>query len=567
MTDSSLNRALIAPASPDQKTTKPLTVAEVILKQLALWDVKHIYGVAGDAILAFLAALPYQNQIRYIDVRHETAAALMASTEGKCTQHIGVCIATSGPGLVNMLNGIADAAQDRIPLLVISGQVERKKAGTEAKQYINQQQMMAPLAVYSTELEHPEAIVDVLQKALIEAQSQRGVAHLSVPKDLFSAVCQSEPRAPLGLLHQTKPQNLSALDQAVTRLAEAQKPVILIGEGSRGAAHEIKQLAAILQAGIIETLGAKGVIPYQHPLNLGGIGQGGIDESKQTLQQSDCILAIGANWWPEGFVPQQTEIIQIDQSPAAIEGHRHVKYALVGDAVQVTGMLLQRLRERQQVQNSNRKTWEKQIVQTKKNMNRRLEFERSQATSDHHPSAISPQRLMSVIDEHVNPDAIIVLDTGDHTLWFNRHFRAERQDVLYSGKWRTMGYGLPAALAAKLAYPEKQVVAIVGDGGLAMTMMEFSTAVKHRLPVIVIVVNNRSLALEKHKMMAEGYAPFGVDLHNPDFARLAETFGAKGVRVEKEDELAEALSENLFTEQPVCFDVQTTASMIPSMSS
>ena len=308
------------------------TVSQTIVSQLKEWGVKHIYGVAGDAILAFLGELQNQSEIQYYGVRHESAAGFMASAEGKCTNRIGVCLCTSGPGLTNLLNGIADASADQIPLLVISGQVESKKIGTNAKQYVEQQQMISPLAVFSATISHPDASVDVLHKALIEAVSKRGVAHVLIPKDLFSQPCNQQVMKPTGALLRAKMKDLSQLDQAIMQLLAAKKPMFLLGEGARVAAKTVIELAEALGAGIIETLGAKGCIGHETPLYVYGIGEGGTFEARELLQQADVVIAVGANWWPEGFVPETTKVIQIDISPASIEGHKEVSCGLVGDA-------------------------------------------------------------------------------------------------------------------------------------------------------------------------------------------------------------------------------------------
>lgn len=528
------------------------TVSDVIVNQLSLSGIKHLYGVAGDAVLPLLTAIEKHPSVRYMAVRHESTAAFMASAEGKLTGHIAVCLGTSGPGLVNMLNGIADAATDRIPMLVITGQVETKKVGTEAKQYIDQQQMIAPLAVYSTTLLHPEATLTIVQKALLEAEAQRGVAHISIPKDVLTSPCPLQAQPPLGIQQTTHPQNLGQLDQAVQLLSTARKPMILIGAGGRQASMSIAELAEALQAGLIETLAAKGTIPYDHPLYIGGIGEGGNETSRDLLQQSDCILVIGANWWPEGYVPRDTNVIQIDVSPSHIEAHPEVVCGLVGDAAQIIPLFVQ------QVARDKRHDWQRSLREAKAEIHTTLNQER---TSDATP--ISPSRLIAALDETVHPDAIIAIDTGDHTVWFNRVFRAKRQHVLFSGKWRTMGFGLPAALAAKIASPDKQVIAFVGDGCMAMSMMEIATAVQYEIPIVIVVVNNGSLAMEKNSMIAAGMPPFGVTLTNPDFAQMAAAFGAKGIRVETADDLKPALKTAYEANVPVVVDVLSSDEMPP----
>lgn len=528
------------------------TVSDVVLTQLSLWGIERMYGVAGDAVLPLLHATSQQSSIQFIATRHESAAAFMASAEGKCTGRIAACIGTSGPGLVNMLNGIADAAADHVPMLVITGQVETKKVGTEAKQYVDQQQMIAPLAVYSASLLHPDATVKILQKAILAALSKRGVAHISVPKDIFRASCSLQARQPIGVLHASKTQNVTQLDQAVQLLSSAQTPMMLIGEGARNASAAVAELAKSMGAGIVETLGAKGTVPYDHPLNVGGIGEGGSEESRALLQQSDCVLVVGANWWPEGYVPKNTKVIHVDLNPESIEAHPEVVCGIVGDATDVLPLIQQHLSQRE------RQSWQQRIHNAKTTIHAALDQERQANVSP-----IAPQRLLAALDESVDADAMITVDTGDHTVWFNRVFRAKRQHALFSGKWRTMGFGIPGAIAAKLAHPNKQVVALVGDGSFAITMMEIATAVKYETPITIVVVNNGSLAMEKNSMHAQGMQPFGVDLSSVDFANLAVALGAKGIRVEIANDLSSALNSAYTSGEPTVIDVLTSDEMPP----
>ena len=525
----------------------PPNVASVLLSQLAMWGVKHIYGLAGDAIIPLLDAIRQQNALRYIAVRHETSAAFMASAEGKCASRLAVCIGTSGPGLANMMNGIADAAADHVPILVITGQVESDKVGTEAKQYIDQEQLISPLAVYTASLLHPDAVLAVLNKAVIEALSKRGAAHISIPKDVLALPCPLAARPPTGLLNQTVPKNSSQLDSCVAALNSAQRPLIYIGHGARHAAGPILKLAEALSAGIIETLGAKGTVPANHHLHIGGIGEGGTKESADLLKQADCLLVVGANWYPDDFVPREIQVIKIDTAPGSIEAQQDITLGLVGDAAEVIDQLLPKLSR------PDRTDWLGAIRSTREAIALKLDLERRPSGQ-----AITPQALMAALEKSVAPDAIIALDTGDHTIWFNRMFQAQQQTILFSGKWRTMGFGLPAAISAKLQYPDKQVTALAGDGSFLMTAMELSTLVRYQTPVKIIVANNGTLAAEKSKMTAAGLQPYGVDLTNPDFSMLAKSFGMKSLRVEAADELDNALSELYADDQPMLLEVRIT---------
>ncbi len=527
--------------------SKTPTVANVFLSQMALWGIKNIYGVAGDAIISLLDAVQHQDAIRYFAVRHESSAAFMASAEGKCTYRIGVCMGTSGPGLANMLNGIADATADHVPMLVITGQVSSDKNGTEAKQYVDQQQLISPLTVFSASLLHPDATIKLINKAIIEALSKKGVSHVSIPKDVLALPCFLINHPPIGLLQNTFPKNLTQFDQCVEALKSARQPMIYIGQGARYASTPIMELAEILNAGIIETLGAKGTIPASHELNVGGIGKGGTEESSELLKQSDCLLIIGANWYPDTYVPNKTQVIKIDIAPANIEAQQDITLGIVGDAAEVVNLLNKKISRNENVE------WVNKVRTTKEKIIQRLDRERQTVGQ-----AITPQSLMAAIENFIAADAIISLDTGDHTLWFNRIFRAKQQTVIFSGKWRTMGFALPAAISAKLHYPEKEVTAIVGDGSFMMTAMELSTLVKYETPIKIIVANNATLAAEKTKMIAAGLKPYGMELTNPDFSLLASSFGIKSIKVVQINDLSDALHEMYSNDQAMLLDVHIT---------
>ncbi len=527
--------------------SKTPNVASVLLSQMAKWGIKNIYGTAGDAIIPLLDAIQHQDAIRYFAVRHESSAAIMASAEGKCTSRIGACIGTSGPGLANMLNGIADASADHVPMLVITGQVTSDKIGTEAKQYIDQQQLISPLTVYSASLQHPDAALKLINKAIIEAISKKGVSHVSIPKDVLTLPCSLSIHPPTGLLQNTHPKNLTQLDQCVEALNSARQPMIYIGRGARGASASIIELAEKLNTGIIETLGAKGTVSANHELNVGGIGEGGTEESSDLLKQSDCLLIIGANWYPDSFVPKETQVIKIDTAPGSIEAQQDITLGLVGDAAEVVNLITPKIFRNEHVE------WLNKIRNTRGVMIERLDRERQTSGQ-----TISPQALMAALEKSIAADAIITLDTGDHTIWFNRIFRAKQQMVTFSGKWRTMGYALPAAISSKLQYPEKEVTALVGDGSFMMTLMELSTLMKYQTPIKIIVANNATLAAEKSKMIAAGLKPFGVELTNPDFSLLARSFGIKSIKVTHINELSEALHEVYADNQAVLLDVHIT---------
>jgi len=523
-------------------------VAQYMTEQLQAWGVRRIYGVAGDAILPWMDVLGKQQEVRFIQCRHESAAAMMASAEAKLTGRPGVCVATSGPGMLNLLNGLADAHTDRVPVVAITGQVETNKLGGNYKQYVPQQGLVAPISHYTTEVAHPDAIAEVLPKAFVVAMSRKGVTHLSISKDIFS---QQTTRPVLGELPSTAARiraDRVEVERAAEQLIRAERPLFLLGVGARRYASSIVHMAERLGAGIFLSLGAKGAVAETHSLVLGGLGEGGNNAGLKALAEADLLVALGATWLPRSYVPKNLRIIQVDEEPEAFHTGLQVMPVLAN------------LEEVLPV-------WEKHLenVGTNRQWVNRIsslhrEFWQETVRSAEQPAdeRIKPEALMTTLDELVADDAIIALDTGEHTIWFNRMFRATRQQPLFSGKWRTMGYGLPAAVAAQLNAPERQVVAIVGDGGLMMNPGELMTIVEHQLPITVVVVRNEALGMEAVKMKREGLDPFATALRNPEFAALAMAFGLKAYVAGRGDELKDTLHRALTSGQPALVEVFCT---------
>ncbi|MFC4768303.1 thiamine pyrophosphate-binding protein [Effusibacillus consociatus] len=529
------------------------TVAETILEQLHLWGVERIYGVVGDAILGLMDAIAKQNRIRFIAVKHESVAAMMASAEAKLTGKLGVCVATMGPGLGNLLNGLGDAHMDKAPVLAITGQAPTDKIGTDYKQYVDQQELIKPFARYSTLLTHPNATVEVLVKAMHTSLTEGAVTHLSVPKDMFTMMTSAKVRQKPALLKGTAQFDKHGLQSAIQLLASAKQPMIVAGVGGRTAAQAVGKLAETLGAGILVSLGAKGMIPESSPNMLGGIGQGGNPYADDLFKQSDVVLLVGDTWWPEGYVPTQARILQIDTAQQNIGKGIPTELGIVGDASVAVPLLTEGLQGYQK-----NPEWVSKWTVVKRMWELTNEQEGMLGGSPIHPATVC-----RVIERSVSSNAVITLDTGDVTVWMNRSFRAQNQDVLFSGDWRTMGFGVPAALAAKLCSPDRQVVAVVGDGGLEMVMADLLTAVRYGLQVTVVVFNNGALQMELDKMIVSGFQTEGVQLTNPDFVKLAQACGWEGYRTETEEQLERALREALQSNKPVLIDVKTAAVVHP----
>jgi pyruvate oxidase len=530
------------------------SVARHLVDQLAAWGCERIYGVIGDANLELLDELSKQEKIQYIACKHEAAAALMASAEAKLTGKVGVCMATSGPGLACLLNGLADAASDRAPVLAITGQVERKKLGTGAKQEIDQQRLVDPLAVYTAMVADAAGFPVQLNMAWRSAQARAGVAHLSVPKDLWSEMVVGPVFPPSPRMLPPLPDD-AEMGVAVKAIQEADRPVILGGRGIEGAVDDVLRLADHIQAPIIVTMPVKAFVPDDHPWFVGGLGKAGSEAATELLKQADLAVILGATWWPEDDVPKHVPIVQVDAAADNI-GRTHPCTAMVaGDVKEVITRWLRSMGPKRNEE------WAEETRRRREEWKRRMQAESEAETNG--SGLLTPQRVMAVIGRHVDPGAVIAVDVGDHTLWFERSFPLRNQDVLISGRWRTLGFALPAAISAKLVHPDRQVVAIAGDGGFMTTLPDLITAVQNRIPVTVMILNNGSYAMEKNRMQAEGMAPLGAELMNPDFVRLAEAFGARGFRAESEEQLEGAVSLALECGEPAVVEIVCADTPVP----
>lgn len=527
------------------------TVAQHLIRQLSEWGCQRIYGVIGDANLYFLDELAKQEQIQYIACRHETTAALMASAEAKLTGKLGVCTATSGPGLALLLNGLADAASDHAPVLAITGQVERRKLGTGSKQEVNQQRLIDPIADYSELVADPYSLPNQLNIAMKTALSRGGVAHLSIPKDIWQLKVRSIMYPPPPHMPTLMP-NSQDFTSVLEQINKAERPVLLVGRGVHQVKEAVVRLAEKIQAPIMVTMPAKSCIPNNHPLFAGGLGLGGSEMSTELLKQADLCMILGATWWPEDYVPKTLPLIQIDVTSENI-GRNHPNIAsLVGDLNYLIPEMIFGVAVKENTD------WMNMIQSQKASWNHRIKEEVSQTEIP-----LTPQKVVHAIQQEISRDAIISLDVGDHTLWFERIFQMTEQELLISGRWRTLGFALPAAMAAKLVYPERQVVSIVGDGGFTTTLVDLITAVTYDLPVTLFLFNNGSYAMEKNRMQAEGLEPLGADLVNPDYVSLAKSFGAEGYRVEKEEELGIQIRKALHSGKMTIVDIKCTDSVVP----
>lgn len=529
-------------------------VCDVLIERLTDAGVRHIFGVPGDAINTLLESIRRQDAIKFIHVNHEESGAFAASATAKLTGNLGVCCGTAGPGAIHLLNGLYDAKLDHAPVLAITGQIETKMLGTDYQQEVDLHALFEPVSTYNQMIVNADQMPFVATRAIQTALNTRSVCHLNIPLDIASEKV-SEPHAwPLQNRIPSWPQeDLQALDNVVDLINSAQDIAILAGVGCRGAEEDVLTLADQLNAPVIHSLRAKELFPESHPLSIGGLGNLGIRPAVEAMENCDLLLLLGTDFPYVDYLPHHAKVIQIDINPTQIGKRLLINAGLAGDVGPILQKMIPRLKAR------NFDSFLRKIQSSKEKWHR-------QENSDIEPSlrTIKPQRLAHLIGVAADSSTIFVCDTGEVTAWTARYLQMQQgQRFIVSGLLASMAFALPGAIGAQLAYPERCIVALVGDGGFSMLMTDFSTAVKYQLPIVFIIFNNRRLGMIQLEQEAKGYRNFETDMHNPDFAAFAKICGGNGLSVTEPDQLEDGLQQAFASHLPFVLDVMIDADEIP----
>ncbi|HEY1250627.1 MAG TPA: thiamine pyrophosphate-dependent enzyme [Thermoanaerobaculia bacterium] len=527
------------------------TGADRLIETLLDWGVSVVFGLPGDGINGVMEALrTRQDRIRFIQVRHEEAAAFMACGYAKYTGRLGVCLATSGPGGVHLLNGLYDAKLDGAPVLAITGHAYHDLIDTHQQQDVDLDRVFADVAVYSARIMGAAHVENAAALACRTALAYRGVAHLNFPVDLQEA--PADERSKRNVPHHVGEEpgrgarvpTEDEFDLAARILRSGRRTVILAGRGALHATAELEEAAERLGAPIVKALLGKAAVPDDSPYTTGGIGLLGTRPSQEAIEACDTLLLVGTSFPYIEFYPKPgaARAVQIDSDPARIGLRYPVEAGLVGDSRRTLQGLLARLSRR-----DDRSFLEK----AQKGMEDWRRFLAQQEERTDRP--MKPQRLAAELGRRLPENAIVSCDSGTNTSWFARHIPARAGQMFsVSGNLASMACGLPYAIAAQIAYPDRPSVAFVGDGGFTMLMGEFATAVKYGLPIKVIVVKNDSLGQIKwEQMVFLGNPEYGCDLHPIDFAAFARACGGEGLRIEDPAECGPVLGRALSHPGPV----------------
>src|SRR5580765_8361870 len=526
--------------------------ADVLIERLIDWGARVVFGLPGDGINGIMEALrTRQDRISFVQVRHEEAAAFMACGYAKYTGKLGVCLATSGPGAIHLLNGLYDAKMDGAPVLALTGQTYHDLIGTRYQQEVNLTALFNDVAVFNQQVlgaGHVRALVDAGCRA---ALSLRGVAHITCPIDIQEQPVGDDKASAKKVEGHTsdawRPPTVVPCDGDVRAAAEVinagKKTVILAGQGALGAGQELEILAELLAAPIVKPLLGKAAVPDDSPYTTGGIGLLGTEPSEVAMEECDTLVMIGTSFPYMEFYPKhdRCRAVQIDRDASRIGLRFPVEVGLCGDAKSTLQVLLPHLVRRD----------DRSFLETAQSgMKRWRETLHSRASREDVP--LKPQAVAEGLNALLADDAIVSVDCGTVTAFAARHIQVKRGQMFgVSGNLATMGPGLPYAIAAQIAYPGRQSVAIVGDGGFTMLMGEFATAAKYRLPVKVVVLKNNTLGMIKwEQMVFLGNPEYGVSLEPIDFVRFAEACGGIGFRCERPEDVHSALEAMMLADGP-----------------
>jgi acetolactate synthase-1/2/3 large subunit len=536
---------------------KARRASDVFVECLEAEGVKHVFGIPGEETLDLNQSLA-NSSVAFVPVRHEQGGAYMADMYGRLTGRAGVCLGTLGPGAMNLVTAIGDAYLDRAPLVALTGQADLERMHKESHQFIDLVELFRPITKWNARVQRPEIIPEVVRKAFKVAESEKpGSTHLELPEDVMAADVEAEP---LPRRRPVEPEpGARELLKAADTIRNAINPVALAGNGvvRARAAPALREFCRATGIAVAETFMGKGVVDYTDDTSLGTVGLQARDYAMAGFDDADVVIAIGydlVEHSPHHWNPtRDKKIVVIDSQPAEIDGFFTPEVELIGDIYHVLSRLAEECRH---VPHSGGSQRLREVVSSR--------FEQGK---DDDSFPMQPPRVLWEIRQALGREDILISDVGLHKLWIGRMFPAhEPNTVLIANGLAGMGFALPSAIGAKLVHPERKVVTVNGDGGFLMNVQELETAVRLKTPIVNVVWENNqygSIVWKQDKKFGEH---FGTDFTNPDFVRLAESFGMPAFRCERSDDFARHLRHALGLDLPSLIVVPIDYSVDVAMS-
>ncbi|HBB34291.1 MAG TPA: acetolactate synthase large subunit [Cyanobacteria bacterium UBA8803] len=523
-----------------------MNTAELLVRCLENEGVEYVFGLPGEENLHVLEALK-TSSIKFITTRHEQGAAFMADVYGRLTGKAGVCLSTLGPGATNLMTGVADANLDGAPLVAITGQVGTDRMHIESHQYLDLVAMFAPVTKWNAQIVRPSITPELVRRAFKIGQSEKpGAVHIDLPENIAAMSVVGEP-----LTKDAREKvyaSFRSIGKAAVAISKAKNPLIIVGNGAirAHAGEALTEFATRMNIPVVNSFMGKGVIPYTHPLALWTVGLQQRDHVSCAFDQADLIIAVGYDlieyspkkWNPEGKIP----IIHIGASPAEIDSSYIPLVEVVGDISDSLNEIMK------QADREGKATPSSAELRT----DIRADYEQY-ANDEGFP--IKPQKLIYDLRQVMGPEDIVISDVGAHKMWMARHYHCDRPNTcLISNGFAAMGIALPGAIAAKLVYPDRNIVAVTGDGGFMMNCQELETALRVGTPFVTLIFNDGGYGLIEWKQHNQFGESAFVHFGNPDFVKLAESMGLKGYRVTSVADLIPTLKEALAQDVPTVID-------------
>jgi len=540
------------------------TVAELLIEALAEHGVTQVWGVVGDALNPVTDAIRREDRVEWVGVRHEEAAAFAASAQAQLTDRLAVCMGTVGPGAIHLLNGLYDAKKSHAPVLAICGQVPREDIGSDFFQEVDNDALFADVAVFNRTVTNVDQLPLLIEQAGNAALHERGVAVLTLPGDVGGLDLPKHTAVPRFVEEMPRPApDAEAVRAAADALNAAGSVALLVGQGARHARTEVLALAERLSAPMVLTLKAKEGLEADNPYEVGQSGLIGNHATKIAFDECDALVMVGTDFPYKAFLPTGKTVVQLDLRGTHIGRRTPVDHPLVGDAKAGLEALLPLLEPKQDTKlldkaRSSYDGWRERQQHFADPDYERKPVGLLRRKVDNPEDRVRPELLAAMIDRHAAADTIFTSDTGMSTVWLSRFVRMTgTRRLVGSYNLGSMANAMPQALGAAGLDRSRQVVAFCGDGGLSMLMGDLITAVSHDLPVKLVVFDNGRLGMVKLEMEQVGLPEYGTVLHNPDFAKVAEAVGMRGIRVEDPHDVEAGVREALAHDGPVLLDVLT----------
>ncbi|WP_295939044.1 pyruvate oxidase [uncultured Alistipes sp.] len=529
---------------------KTIKSGVAMLNVLKSWGVDHIYGIPGGSFNSVMNAFyDMRDSMHFIQVRHEETGAIAAAADAKLTGKIGVCFGTAGPGATHLFNGLYDAQMDHVPVLALIGQSSSKLMNYDYFQEMNENPMFADVSVYNRTVMTPESLPHMVDDAIRKAHEHKGVAVITIPVD-YGYVDIPDVDVSSARNHRVgyPMPDKKDIDEAVRLIAQAERPILFVGQGARGASEELLALSEHYSAPIILTVLAKGIIPESTPNLMGSSGRLSTKPANEALFAADLIVFIGSDFpFAHVMFPAATKLIQVDIDSSKLGKRHRADVAILGDAKETMKQL---------AASGKKRPADKWLEANRQNRANWLRWLRSFGDSNDTPMRVEP--IFKEINRIAKDDAIFVADVGNVTMQAIRllDMKDRKQMFTTSGLFATMGYGVPGGIAAQLSYPGRQVFTLSGDGGFAMVMQDIITQVKYKLPIINIVLSNDSFGFIEGEQEDTHQPKYGIDLLGADYARAGEAMGALGFSITRREQLKEAFDQAARSDRPVVIDVK-----------